>query len=191
MLVLLRDRLGYPVVMLLSLALLGCGPAATDVPSPDQSAPHDQAHDHEGHDHEGHDHQGHDHDQDTHDEARHAEDQTQPADFPAAVAAVHEDYEAIRDAFQTNDMEKAHEPMHRIGRLIETLPELAAKAELGEQELATVKSAAAAMFEAYGEIDDAIHTGKQADYAAASGTLDKAMTDLQAVVQGSQDKAAE
>jgi hypothetical protein len=181
MLVLLRDKLGCPVVMLLSLALLGCGPAAMDVPSPDQSPSHDQAHDHEGHDHDSHDH----------DQDGHAEDQTQPADFSAAVAAVHEDYEAIRDAFQANDMEKAHEPMHRIGRLIETLPEFAAKAELGEQELATVKSAAAAMFEAYGEIDDAIHTGKQADYAAASGTLDKAMTDLQAVLEDSQDEASE
>jgi len=170
MLKLLRDWVGYSFGMLLAVALLGCGPAGDDGKSAKQAAPHD----HEGHDHEGHDH-----------------DQAQPADFPAGVAAVRQHYEAIRDAFRANEVDKAHGPLHTVGQRIEALPKLAATAELGEQELATVKAASAAMFEAYGEIDDALHTGKQADYAAAADTLDKGMADLQSVVDGMAKKTEE
>lgn len=177
-----RDKAGLGLAMLLSVALLGCGPAADNANRPGQTATHDHDHDHG--DAHAHGDEGHDHD-------AHAGEQSQPEGFPAAVAAVRQHYEVIRDAFQANDMDKAHEPLHSIGHLIETLPELAAKAELGEQDLATVKSAAAAMFAAYGEIDDAIHTGKEADYASASGALDKAMADLQAVLEAVANKAKE
>jgi len=175
MLRLFRDGVGFSLVVLLAVGLLGCGQAGNDATRAKQAA----SHDHDGHDHDGHDHSGHDH------------AQTQPEDFPAGVAAVRQHYEAIRDAFQANDADKAHGPLHGVGQLIEALPALAAKAELGEQELASVKSASAAMFEAYGEIDHALHTGKQADYAAAADKLDKSMADLQAVLDGLTKKAEE
>jgi len=171
----LRNWVGCSCSMLLALSLLGCSPASDDGTRATQTAPHD----HEGQDHGSHSHGARDH------------DSTQPTDFPAAVAAVRQHYEAIRDAFQANEVDKAHGPLHTVGQRIEALPELAAKAKLGDQESATVKAAAAAMFEAYGEIDDALHTGKQADYAAAADKLDKGMADLQAVVDGMTKNAEE
>jgi len=87
MLRLFRDGVGFSLVVLLAVGLLGCGQAGNDATRAKQAA----SHDHDGHDHDGHDHSGHDH------------AQTQPEDFPAGVAAVRQHYEAIRDAFQAND----------------------------------------------------------------------------------------
>jgi len=152
--------LGYSIVALLSLGLLGCGPAAERGPAADQAASHDHDHDHGDGQAAG------------------------PADFPAGVAQLRKNYEAIRDAFQANEPDKAHEPLHEVGELLEGLPALAEKAALGEAALASAKAAAESMFAAYGEIDGAIHAGKQPDYAAVAEKLDKGMADLQAVVDG-------
>ncbi len=168
----LRHGVGYSLVMLLSIALLGCGPAGDKAPGANEAASHD------------HDHGDHDHDHGDHDHGDHKDAPSGPQDFPAGVVELRENYEAIRDAFQANDTDKAHQPLHGVGAVLEALPELAGKAALGETELASVKSAVAAMFEAYGQIDGAMHEGKQPDYAAVADKLDKSMADLQAVVDG-------
>ena len=161
----LRHWVGYSLVTLLSIALLGCGPAGDKAPGANEAASHD-------------------HDNGDHDHGDHKDAPSGPQDFPAGVATLRENYEAIRDAFQANDTEKAHQPLHGVGATLEALPELAGKAALGETELASVKSAVAAMFDAYGTIDGAMHEGKQPDYAAVADKLDKGMADLQAVVDG-------
>ncbi len=145
------------------LCLAGCGPS----PQPQPAAP--QTHDHD------HDH-GHAHD---HDDASVA-----PTDFSASVAVLRGHFETIRDAFTESDPDKAHDPLHEVGNVLEQLPELAAKAGLMEQDLAKAQAAVAAMFEAYGKIDQAIHDGEQADYEAVREKLDQGMADLDAVVQG-------
>jgi hypothetical protein len=158
------------LVTFLSIALFGCGPAGDKAPDANEAASHD-------HDHEDHDHGDHDH-------GDHKDAPSGPQDFPAGVAALRGHYEAIRDAFQANDLDKAHAPLHDVGGALEALPGLAGKAALGETELAAVKSAVAAMFDAYGQVDGAMHEGKQPDYAAVADKLDKGMADLQAVVDG-------
>lgn len=163
-----RICIGYSFGILFAIGLAGCGNDASRAPR----APHDH-HDHAPDPH-AHDHH-HDH--------------SHPQDFPAAVAALRELYETIRDAFQANDPDKAHGPLHHVGHVIEDLSGLAAKAGLGEEELATVKSAAETMFEAYGRLDEAMHTGKKPDYAAEADSLEKAMADLQAVVDAMPKKA--
>jgi len=136
------------------------------------------AHEHEGHghdEHEGHGHEGHAHEP--------AGADGLPADFASAVANLRPLYEAIREAFQAGDKGKADKPLHQVGHLLESLPELAGKAGLGEQELAKAKSAASAMFEAYGELDEAIHAGQEPDYGAVAEKLDKAMAELGALTK--------
>lgn len=160
-----RNWVEYSFATLLSVALLGCGPSGSHAPDANQAA----SHNHDDHDHGDHV------DQDA---------ASGPKDFPAGVAALRDNYEAIRDAFQAGDMDKAHQPLHDVGALLETLPELAGKATLRDAELASVKSAVAAMLDAYGEIDGAMHLGKQPDYAAVADKLDKGIADLQAVVDG-------
>jgi hypothetical protein len=159
--------------------ILGCGPSNGDPSDEDRTAQASGVHDDDGDDHEDHDEN--DHDEDTHWQDGDDSDQL-PTDFPAAVADLQRTYEAIRDGFQADDLEKAHVPLHRVGELLEALQELADKADLSEQDLATAKSAGTAMFEAYGEIDGALHQGDKPDYAAVSDKLDKAMADLNEVV---------
>ncbi|MCU0982522.1 MAG: hypothetical protein MUF25_25470 [Pirellulaceae bacterium] len=162
-----RRWVGYLVVSVLSIAMLGCGRAGDTAPGANEAA--SDEHDHGAHDHGDGDHK---------------DAPSGPQDFPAGVAALRGHYEAIRDAFQANDLDKAHAPLHDVGGALEALPGLAGKAALGETELAAVKSAVAAMFDAYGQVDGAMHEGKQPDYAAVADKLDKGMADLQAVVDG-------
>jgi hypothetical protein len=158
-----RHWVGYSIVALLSVALLGCGPSGDKAPGINEAASYDHG----------------DHDHGDHEVAP-----SGPKDFPAGVAALRANYEAIRDAFQANDTDKAHQPLHDVGALLEVLPELAVKAALGDTELASVKSAVTAMFDAYGKIDGAMHAGKQPDYAAVADKLDKGIADLQAAIDG-------
>ncbi len=163
-----RHWFGCSLVAALSLGLLGCGPAGDTRPAGGPAA----AHDHDHGDHAGHEHG----------DAKEAP--AGPADLPAGVAELRKNYEAIRDAFQANDLDKAHTPLHEVGELLEGLPALAEKAALGAAERDTAKAAIDAMFEGYGQIDGAIHAGKQPDYAAVADKLDKGMADLQAAVAG-------
>ena len=160
-----RQWVGYSFVMLMSFALLGCGPAGDKTPGANEAASHD------------HDHGDHDH-------GDQKDALSGPKDFPAGVAALRENYEAIRDAFQANDTDKAHQPLHDVGGRSKRCPNWPAKPLSARRNWLTVKSAVAAMFDAYGEIDGAMHAGKQPDYAAVADKLDKGMADLQAVVDG-------
>jgi hypothetical protein len=172
---------------LAAVATLGCGssengPAVTPTNAPAATQEHGEHDGHEhannGHGHEGHghgDHEGHDH--------SHADAGSPPADFASAVAELQSLYETIRDAFQSGDQDKADNALHQVGHLLEALPELAGEAGLGEQELAQAKSASSAMFEEYGNIDEAIHSGKEPDYEAVAEKLDTAMAELSALAK--------
>ncbi|MCL4202297.1 MAG: hypothetical protein KJ000_07365 [Pirellulaceae bacterium] len=151
------------------LYLSGCGPSQPAQPQPTAPQTHDHDHDHDHDD-------AHDHD--------HDHSHVTPADFTASVAVLRGHFETIRDAFTEKDLDKAHDPIHEVGHVLEGLPELAAKAGLTEQDLAKAQAAVAAMFEAYGKIDQAIHEGEEADYEAVRDKLDQGMADLDAVVQG-------
>lgn len=126
------------------------------------------AHGHEGHGHD--EHEGHAHEQ--------AGAGGLPADFASAVAELRPMYEVIRNALQAGDRDKADRPLHQVGHVLESLPELAGKAGLGGPELAIAKSASTTMFEAYGKIDEAIHAGQQPDYKSVAAALDKAIAEL-------------
>jgi hypothetical protein len=138
--------------------LVGCGSGSRSDPARTASHQHD------------------DHDQDHHDRAHAA-----PADFLAAVTVLRGHFETIRDALSENDVDTAHDPIHEVGHLLEGLPDLAGKAGLTSQDLAAAQAAITAMFEAYGQIDKAIHGGEEADYEAVRDKLDKGMADLDAV----------
>lgn len=163
-----------------AVALSGCGTAGTDT---DPSRPQAGADDH---DHTGHDHGEGEHAEHAEHGEEHAGDdhmQSTPTDFAAGVGALRQRYEAIRDAFQADDVEKAHEPLHEVGGLLDALPKLVDQSELSDSDKATAKAAVTAMFDAYGQIDGAIHDGKAPDYDAVAADLDKAMADLDQVLE--------
>jgi hypothetical protein len=173
---------------LFAIATLGCGSSESGVAVTqaneaaaephDHEEPGDHKHGEDSHGPEGGGHAAH---------GGHAHGEAgsggPPADFASTVAELRPLYETIRDAFQAGDKDKAHEPLHQIGHLLEALPESASMAGFGDQELATAKSASAAMFKAYGEIDEAMHAGKEPDYGSVAETLDTAMAELSALIE--------
>jgi hypothetical protein len=122
-------------------------------------------------------HGDHDHD---HDHGHAA-----PEDFVSGVAVLRGHFETIRDALGKSDIDidTAHDPLHEVGRLLENLTKLADQASLSDEDRATAQAAITAMFEAYGQIDQAIHGGNEVDYESVRDKLDKAMADLNAVVE--------
>ena len=120
-------------------------------------------------------HEGHDHSQDGKSES-----------FAEGVAELQEHYGEIKTAFAESDSEKAiemaHEPLHGIGRILESLPELAEKANLSTEDTEAVKGAVKTMFECYGNIDGAVHDGNAPDYQAEADKLDEAMAAIETVL---------
>lgn len=95
----------------------------------------------------------------------------QPADYAAAVAALQGHYEKIKVAFESGSPDDAHEPLHEIGHVLEAIPDLAT-AELAADQAEKVNQAKAELFEAYGQVDDAMHKGETPDYAAVAEKID-------------------
>jgi hypothetical protein len=123
-------------------------------------------------------HADHDHG----DEAEHDHDADLPEDFASAVEALRECYRKIKDAFEAEKPDDAHEPLHHVGELLGATIKLASQAELDEQDEETVTNVLGEMFEAYGRIDSSMHAGQTPDYAAEAETLDSGMATLESVL---------
>lgn len=104
-----------------------------------------------------------------------------PRDLSSGIAALKDHYEAIKAAFEQGDTEKAHEPLHDVGGVLEALPELAKAAGLAGADAEKLTQSVDKMFEAYGTIDAALHDGKPADYKAVAGVLDENMAAISSV----------
>jgi hypothetical protein len=167
----MRRLLGFSVAAVgLSLLLLastvGCGDSRhkpSSAPTRQPSAGDAQADEHEHGDKDEHAEQA-------------------PRSFADGVAALQKHYEEIKTAYTQGDTEKAHEPLHQVGSVLEALPELGQKAGLAAADLEKLKQSVEKMFEAYGNIDDAVHQEKEADYQAVAEQLDANMTTIHSLV---------
>jgi hypothetical protein len=110
----------------------------------------------------------------------HAHAHAAPADFAAGVATLKEEFEAIKAAFAAGKTQDAHDPLHEVAHLLEALPDLAKAAPLEADQAQIVQDAITKMFDAYMEIDGAMHEGAEPDYQAVAGTLDECMATLEA-----------
>jgi len=108
----------------------------------------------------------------------------EPENLAAGVAMVKEHYEKIKEAFEAGKADDAHGPLHNVGALLESIPELAKAAGLADQKNAELQKAVDAMIEAYTKIDSAMHKGEQPDYAAVSGVLDENMAAIEKAASG-------
>lgn len=169
----------------LIVSLAGCGEATSTAGAGGDDHAHHDDHDHDGHDHdhEGHDHDGHHH----HD---HGE---RPQSFSEAVEQLVVTRDAIRDAILNGDPDDAHDPLHEVGALIETIPDLAAETDLPEAEWTAVKEANEKLYDAFGKVDKAFHTkdgDKKAAYEGAAEAIDAAIEDIRSRLPPAADEAA-
>ena len=153
-------RFSFCVVMLASFSLAGCGNGEASN-SNGSAGDHDHDHDH-GHDHDEH---GHAH----------------PESLAEALTQVEELYAEMKAAFAEDDLEKADGPLHEIGHVLEALPELAAKESLPEADQEQIKTAAEALLDRYGEVDERIHGGEGKSYDDVAAQVDEAIATLKAI----------
>ncbi len=165
----MRRFLGFSVAaaglsLLLLASTVGCGDSRqkpSSAPARQPSAVDAQADEHGDHD-------------------EHAEQA--PHSFAEGVTALQKHYEEIKTAYTQGEAEKAHEPLHQVGSVLEALPELGQKAGLAATDLEKLKQSVEKIFEAYGNIDDAVHQKKEADYQAVAKQLDENMAAISSLV---------
>jgi hypothetical protein len=117
------------------------------------------------------------------DDHDHDHDHEEVENFAEGVATLRGHYVTIRDALGEDDIDTAHDPIHQMGHLLESLTQLVDHVGLDADDKATAQAAIDAMFEAYGQVDKAIHGAQPVDYESVREPLDKAMADLESVVQ--------
>ena len=120
----------------------------------------------------GHDH-GHDH---------HHDHSDRPKSLRAAIEELRKLGDELRVAMEKDDADAAHEPLHHVGKLLKTVPDLAADTDLPETDWEVIKTEADRLFKAFGEVDLAFHKkdgDKQAAYDSVKSTIDDGLAALE------------
>lgn len=114
---------------------------------------------------DGHNHgDGHDHD---------------AADMSEALAHLNEHCTKIKTAFEGNSPEDAHDSLHEVGQLLESIPALAEKKGLSSEQVGTVKEQVEALFDAFTTLDETMHGGDAVEYSEVDAKIQDAMSKLQ------------
>ena len=101
-----------------------------------------------------------------------------PATFAEALAQLATQKTNIQGAFEKSDPESAHDDLHTIGHLLESLPALAKKSGIAEADMPAVKEAVDALFDAFGKLDETLHGGDETPYKDVSEKIDTALSAL-------------
>ncbi|MEO1614229.1 MAG: hypothetical protein AAFV88_00175 [Planctomycetota bacterium] len=162
----------------LSVTLIGCDspePSVEDASSQGSSSDHD--HDHDGHDddHEGHGHDDAEHD---HDEDEHGA----PGSLGEAVKQIKTMGGKVTTAFADGTPDDAHDELHEIGHAIESLPGLASKSSMTDEQQETVRLATESLMDAFGELDGTLHGGDEVDLDEISKKVSTHIEKLEALL---------
>jgi len=143
------------IAVLMSTFALGCNPSPNAKPA--------AAVGHEEHDH---DHGG----------------EKQPESLAETVDAIAKSGTTILDAFKSGKPEDAHDKLHEIGHLIESLPALGAKSNLTPEAISTIASANEKLMDAFGKLDESLHGGEEQNLDVISQAVESSLTELKAVL---------
>lgn len=177
---------GLCVTLCLSLIAIwtasGCGKTNTKpAPTADRKAPVDDPDHAHGDAEDAHDHSDATGAGDQSAADSHAHSGAELHTLAEGIAALEQNYQQIKDAFAKNDAEKAHDPMHRVGNVLDALPELGKTAGLTADDATKLQQAVDKLMEAYGSVDEAMHEEKAPDYAAVAEQIDQQMAVLRAL----------
>lgn len=120
---------------------------------------------------------GHSHDHD------HAGD---PKSLRAAITQLRGMWADISTAMDNNEPDAAHDSLHEVGHVLESMPDLAAETDLPESEWNEVKTEVEKLFEEFGNIDSAFHKqdgDKVGAYESAKTAIDEGIAALEAKLQ--------
>lgn len=173
--------LDFLLIPTLVLALIGCGSTDQSVSDSSSQSSAVEDHDHDDHGHDDHDHDHGQHGHDDHDGHDH-EESGQPDSFAEAISQINDMGSKITAAFAKGEPDDAHDELHDIGHMIESLPELAKKAGLPETKQKKVGEATEALMDAFGKLDGTLHGGEKVDVEKISTTISAQIEELQAML---------
>ena len=101
-----------------------------------------------------------------------------PETFAEALKQLDTQKSNIQAAFEKSDPESAHHDLHTIGRLFESLPDLAKKAGIADADLPAVKVAVDSLFDAFGKLDETLHGGDETPYKEVAEQIETAIVSL-------------
>lgn len=162
-----------PLVAILCCCSIGCSPstAVTDEAAATQESDHDDHdHDHDDHDHGDHDHADHDH-------ADH--DEPSLESLAAGLTKLESEFAIIKSAFEKNSPEDAHDELHDIGHLLESLEQwVASDAAANEVDQAAATPLVKTLFTSFGNLDDTLHGVEGVDIEANLQEISSTITQL-------------
>ncbi len=146
----------FALVMCGLVMFVGCNGSGSAAPKP---AGGSSSH---GHDH-GHEHGA----------------ELSPADFAKSLTDLKSLADNILKAGSENKIDDAHDDLHTIGDLLGSIEANLVKQKLPEAKLASAQKAAAALFTAFGSIDETMHDeSKTVDFSKLKPEIEKALSDL-------------
>ena len=101
-----------------------------------------------------------------------------PMSFKDSVSKLSEMNQVIKTSLASDDLDKAHGPLHEVGHVLEALATAAKNEKFSEADMATIKSAKEDLFDAFGEIDKTFHGGEGATYDEVANKITGAMNKL-------------
>jgi hypothetical protein len=103
--------------------------------------------------------------------------------YAEAITEIKELRETVQNAFAAGTGADADGSLHEIGHLLEDLPRLARDAGLDRDQVIAVRETSDRVFDAYGELDTAIHSGEEIPdgiYEGVAETIDSGISELEA-----------
>lgn len=179
----------------LGLLTIGCAPPSSAPPTTNSStAKDDHDHDHGDHDHDhgkddhDHDHADHDHKDGDHDHDKHAHSDHEESSetYADAVKEIEALQKSIKENFEADKLEDADTAVHEVGHVLEEVTKLAEKASLTPEDLEAVKKNVEVLFDAFGKIDDRLHSkdaAKGSDYKGVAKEIEAAIEVLKSKVK--------
>ncbi len=113
--------------------------------------------------------------------------------FDTLVVRICEHRDAIKTAFDEDNRDEAHDPLHEIGHLIAQLPDSAAETDLVESDWNQVKQASDNLMAAFGKVDALFHGDKEGlEYSSIEQDVQDSISVLQekvAIVENQQQES--
>jgi len=135
-------------------------------------------------DNHGHDHADGDHDHDHDHDHGHGHGDAAPKTYAAAYEVLAKQQALIKAAFESDTPDNAHDPLHMVGGLLNTMKDLAAgDTAFSPEDKAAVATAHDDLMTAFGALDEFFHDGEKVEYSELSEKIDSGMSTLKGLVK--------
>ncbi len=156
-----RGAIGCLAILFCGLMItVGCKPASDSTTGGVTAA--ESKVDHEGHDHDGHDH-----------------DAEEPKSYAEAYESLVKNQGMIKEAFEGDKRDYAHDPLHDVGGLLNAIKDFAEEdAGLSDDDKAAVATAYGDLMDAFTKLDEHFHGGAEVSYSDVSEQIETGLATL-------------